>query len=109
MLRLEELNAIIEKDDFWNNNNNAQIIMKERSQIEESMNDCLSLERRLEDFVTLIELGIEESDDAVVSDGLLSLEVLLKESKVASLEVLLSGEADSNSTFLEIHPGAGGT
>ena len=109
MLRLEELNAIIEKDDFWNNNNNAQIIMRERSQIEESMNDCLSLERRLEDFITLIELGIEESDDGVVSDGLLSLEVLLKESKVASLEVLLSGEADSNSTFLEIHPGAGGT
>ena len=56
MLRLEELNAIIEKDDFWNNNNNAQIIMRERSQIEESMNDCLSLERRLEDFITLIEL-----------------------------------------------------
>ena len=54
MLRLEELNAIIEKDDFWNNNNNAQIIMRERSQIEESMNDCLSLERRLEDFITLI-------------------------------------------------------
>ena len=89
MLRLEELNAIIEKDDFWNNNNNAQIIMRERSQIEESINDCLSLERRLEDFITLIELGIEESDDTVVSDGLLSLEVLLKESKVASLEVLL--------------------
>lgn len=56
LLRLEELNAIIEKDDFWNNNNNAQIIMRERSQIEESMSDCLSLERRLEDFITLIEL-----------------------------------------------------
>ena len=83
--------------------------MKERSQIEESMNSCLSLERRLDDFVTLIGLGIEESDDEVVSDAFISLEGLLKESKVASLEVLLSGEADTNSTFLEIHPGAGGT
>ena len=83
--------------------------MKERSQIEESMNSCLSLERRLDDFVTLIGLGIEESDDEVVADAFISLESLLKDSKVASLEVLLSGEADTNSTFLEIHPGAGGT
>ena len=96
-------------DSFWNNNNKAQIIMKERSQIEDGMNKCLSLEGRLEDSITLIDLGNEESDDKVVLDGVLSLKELLAESKIASLEVLLSGEADSNSTYLEVHPGAGGT
>ena len=83
--------------------------MKERSQIEDALNNCLSLEGRLEEYITLIELGTEESDDEVISDGLSSLENLLRQSKIASLEVLLSGEADGNSTYLEIHPGAGGT
>ena len=83
--------------------------MKERSQIEDALNNCLSLEGRLEEYITLIELGTEESDDEVISDGLSSLENLLRQSKIASLEVLLSGEADRNSTYLEIHPGAGGT
>jgi peptide chain release factor 2 len=83
--------------------------MKERSQIEDALNNCLSLEGRLEEYITLIELGAEESDDEVISDGLSSLENLLRQSKIASLEVLLSGEADGNSTYLEIHPGAGGT
>ena len=83
--------------------------MKERSQIEDALNNCLSLEGRLEEYITLIELGMEESDDEVISDGLSSLENLLRQSKIASLEVLLSGEADGNSTYLEIHPGAGGT
>ena len=83
--------------------------MKERSQIEDALNNCLSLEGRLEEYITLIELGTEESDDEVILDGLSSLENLLRQSKIASLEVLLSGEADGNSTYLEIHPGAGGT
>lgn len=83
--------------------------MKEKSQIEGALNDCLSLEGRLEEYITLIELGIEESDDEVIFEGISSLENLLKQSKLASLEVLLSGEADNNSAYLEIHPGAGGT
>ena len=83
--------------------------MKEKSQIESALNDCLSLEGRLEEYITLIELGIEESDDEVIFEGISSLENLLKQSKLASLEVLLSGEADNNSAYLEIHPGAGGT
>ena len=83
--------------------------MKEKFQIESALNDCLSLEGRLEEYITLIELGIEESDDEVIFEGISSLENLLKQSKLASLEVLLSGEADNNSAYLEIHPGAGGT
>jgi len=106
---LDELNSVIERDGFWNDNDNAQIIMKERSQIEDSMKNCLSLESRMDDSIILVELGLEESDEDTVSDGVLSLEDLLTESKISSLEVMLSGEADDNSAYLEVHPGAGGT
>ena len=83
--------------------------MRERSQIEDSMKNCVSLERRRDDSIILIELGVEESDEGTISDGVLSLEDLLTESKISSLEVMLSGEADVNSAYLEVHPGAGGT
>ena len=83
--------------------------MKERSQIEDSMKNCVSLESRRDDSIILIELGVEESDEGTISDGVLSLEDLLTESKISSLEVMLSGEADVNSAYLEVHPGAGGT
>jgi peptide chain release factor 2 len=83
--------------------------MKERSQIEDSMKNCVSLESRRDDSIILIELGVEESDEGAISDGVLSLEDLLTESKISSLEVMLSGEADVNSAYLEVHPGAGGT
>ena len=106
---MDELNSVIERDGFWNDNDNAQIIMKERSQIEDSMKNCLSLESRMDDSIILVELGLEESDEDTVSDGVLSLEDLLTESKISSLEVMLSGEADDNSAYLEVHPGAGGT
>ena len=83
--------------------------MKERSQIEDSMKNCVSLESRRDDSIILIELGVEESDEGAISDGVLSLGDLLTESKISSLEVMLSGEADVNSAYLEVHPGAGGT
>ena len=83
--------------------------MRERSQIEDSMKNCVSLESRRDDSIILIELGVEESDEGTISDGVLSLEDLLTESKISSLEVMLSGEADVNSAYLEVHPGAGGT
>ena len=83
--------------------------MRERSQIEDSMKNCVSLESRRDDSIILIELGVEESDEGSISDGVLSLEDLLTESKISNLEVMLSGEADVNSAYLEVHPGAGGT
>ena len=53
--------------------------MKEKFQIESALNDCLSLEGRLEEYITLIELGIEESDEEVIFEGISSLENLLKQ------------------------------
>ena len=96
---------------FWSDNDNAQNIMKERSQIEDGYEKVRVPRRtfRRDDSIILIELGVEESDEGTISDGVLSLEDLLTESKISSLEVMLSGEADVNSAYLEVHPGAGGT
>ena len=69
----------------------------------------LKLEQELEDNITLIELGEMEEDTATVEEAEAALAVLAKKLKRLELESLLSGEADANDCYIEIHPGAGGT
>jgi peptide chain release factor 2 len=83
--------------------------MRQRQQLERSINVYKRLERELDDGVTLIELGEAEDDDASVAEGEAQLKKLDDEVQRRSVEALLSGEADANDTYLEVHAGAGGT
>src|SRR4029077_4391088 len=83
--------------------------MQERTSLEDSLSAIGRIEREVEDQVGLIELGEAENDASVVSDAEGALRRLKTEVARRELEALLSGEADSFDTFLEVHAGAGGT
>ena len=83
--------------------------MRQRQQLERAISGYRQLERDLDDAVTLIELGEGESDEASIKEGETGLNKLVDEVKRREVEALLSGEADGNDTYLEIHAGAGGT
>lgn len=68
-----------------------------------------ALERDLHDSLGLIELAEEEGDEATASEAEATLRDVAKKISKLELESLLSGEADANNCFIEIHPGAGGT
>ena len=57
----------------------------------------------------MIELGEEEKDQKAVADAEAALKKLKTEISRRELEALLSGEADANDCYLEVHAGAGGT
>ena len=83
--------------------------MRQRQQLEHSINTYKKLERELDDSVTLIELGEAEDDRATISEGEVQLKKLDEEAQRRSVEALLSGEADANDSYVEVHAGAGGT
>jgi peptide chain release factor 2 len=83
--------------------------MRERQGLERSIAAYEKLERELDDAVTLIELGEAEDDEASIREGEASLRKLAPEARRQEVEALLSGEADANDTYLEVHAGAGGT
>ncbi len=83
--------------------------MRERTMLEDQIGGIAKLERDLEDAKTLIELGDMENDTATVLEGEESIRAVQAEGARRQVETLLSGEADSNDSYLEIHPGAGGT
>jgi peptide chain release factor 2 len=63
----------------------------------------------LEEQLELIELGETEGDAGVVVEAEGKLEALRAVVAKRELESLLSGEADGNDCYLEVHAGAGGT
>ena len=108
-MRLAELNRQAEDPEFWNDAERAQKVMRERTALENQLNAISRIERELEDHVTLIELGEAEEDQGVIAEGEAALKKLKDEAARQELEALLSGEADANDTYLEVHAGAGGT
>jgi len=83
--------------------------MRERTKLEQSIEEVRAIEQELEDNITLIELGETEDDEGTLNEADAMLELLRTRSAKRELETLLSGEADSNDCFLEVHAGAGGT
>jgi peptide chain release factor 2 len=83
--------------------------MQERTALEDQLTGIARTEQELDDQLTMIELGEAEDDQKVVADAEAALRKLKADVARRELEALLSGEADSNDSFLEVHAGAGGT
>jgi len=69
----------------------------------------LALERGHKDNLELAQMGEEENDPSIVNEAEAELAKIAEKLRRLELESLLSGEADANDCFIEIHPGAGGT
>lgn len=83
--------------------------MRERTAIEDGLKVIDHITRELEDNLELLEMGEAEGDDDIVAEAEAALEVAHKTAAKAELQTLLSGEADANDAYLEVHAGAGGT
>ena len=83
--------------------------MRERDALDDRLNALGRIQRELDDQLTMIELGESEKDDKTIADAEAALKKLKTDVARRELEALLSGEADANDAFLEVHAGAGGT
>jgi peptide chain release factor 2 len=83
--------------------------MQERTALEDQLSAIGRIEQELDDQLTMIELGEAEKDQKAITDAEEALKKLPAEVSRRELEALLSGEADSNDSYLEVHAGAGGT
>ncbi len=83
--------------------------MRERTRLEGGIGTIDKLERDLADSVELIEMAEAEGDDGVIAEAEATLLALHRKAGEAEFQTLLSGEADANDCFLEVHAGAGGT
>lgn len=83
--------------------------MRERNELDEQSAAIRRMESELDDGAGFIELGEAEGDAATVTEGEEMIRRVQAEAARRQVETLLSGEADGNDTYLEVHSGAGGT
>ena len=83
--------------------------MRERTRLENGIGAYSDVEGALNDNIELIELAEAEGEADVAAEAEKALSELRDRSAKMELEGLLSGEADSNDCYLEVHAGAGGT
>ena len=103
------MNAKAEDPAIWNKPQDAQKLMRERQRLDAAIAGVRTIENELTDAIGLIELAEAEGDAAMVADAEKSIAALHARAEALRLESMLSGEADGNDTYLEVHAGAGGT
>jgi peptide chain release factor 2 len=83
--------------------------MRERTRLDDAIGGWRSIKRDLSDAIELYEMAEMDSDEDLMKEVETSLNSLAKKAKSKEIAALLSGEADSNDCYIEIHAGAGGT
>ncbi|WP_295494672.1 peptide chain release factor 2 [Sphingorhabdus sp. EL138] len=107
--RLDELNAKVEDPTLWDNPKAAEEVMRERRRLDAAIATVREIDADKTGTVELIELAEMEGDSELGDEGAAALKTLADKADRDKVSALLSGEADGNDTFIEIHAGAGGT
>ena len=108
-MQLASLESVISDGNFWNDQASAQETMREKNRLERQLAVIDALQLQMDDAIELLELGTAEGDEEIIDDAEASLTKLVAIAEKRQLESLLSGEADANDCFIEVHAGAGGT
>ena len=103
------MNQQAEDTNLWNDPQRASRVMQERNALDDQLNALSRIDQELEDQLMLIELGETENDQNTIAEAEIALRKLKVDVARRELEALLSGEADANDAYLEVHAGAGGT
>jgi peptide chain release factor 2 len=101
------LNQLIkqsENTDFWQNPTNAQLTMKQISDLRSEIDAIIGFKKRVEDALDLAKL----EDDSIRVDLEKEWTVIEKEIDLLELSTLLSGQYDKGNAILSIHSGMGG-
>ena len=105
--KLLELESLSTEPDFWNNQEKAQVVLRERNAIQQDVDLARKLEEtedEIEVHQELIKEGEPLEDD--LEELLVSFYDLIDQTE---LRMMLSEKYDKNPGILTIQPGAGGT
>lgn len=106
-MRLSELESLTSDSNLWNDGQKAQKLLREKTNLEAALSSYEQMKDRLYDNLEMA--GLYDNDEEMQQQIYVELEALKKEAERQKLEALLSGEADHNDAYLEIHAGSGGT
>ena len=108
-LRIEEIEGIMEEPNFWDSTEKSQAYMKELKNLKDIVEHYQNLKQAYEDIQTLLEMGYEEEDPAIIDEIDEELKIFIQDLEELRLSTLLSETYDKDNAILTLHAGAGGT
>ena len=103
------MNQKAENPKLWDHPAKAKKLLRDRTRLDEAITSCRAIQSDLDDTVELLEMALAEGDQELIAEAEEALGKIEANAKESELSSLLSGEADANNAYIEIHPGAGGT
>jgi len=99
----------LEEPDSWKNQEKAQALGKERSQLEEVVDKMDALQVYLRETEELYELAASENDTDTLGEVTRDAEKLTKKIEELEFRRMFSGEMDASNAYMDIQSGSGGT
>ncbi len=107
--RIEELDAISQSPNFWDDSDEAQKIMQERGQLVEFVDEFDEQMEALEEAEVFVELAAEADDDDVLIDAKALLDGVRPVIQKLELRRMFGGDHDDHNAIVSVNAGAGGT
>lgn len=106
--RLLELESLMQGRDFWSDNEAAQKITQEHSQLKAFVDFWTNLEKQTAETLSLVKSNTDDSEDTVkyLEEQVAGLEKKYSKNRFVAL---LSKKYDDHNAIFSIHAGAGGT
>ena len=107
--RVEELNQITSRPDFWSDGDKAQIILKEQAGLKEILESWERYRSELDEARFFLDLARDEKSDEALSEAAAKISRVAQGMAELELSQILGGPDDRRNAIVSLHPGAGGT
>ncbi|MCX8109703.1 MAG: peptide chain release factor 2 [Syntrophorhabdaceae bacterium] len=107
--KIESLDKEIAKETLWEDQEKAQSILRQRSRLNEELEEWKKREKDLEEIEILWEITRSTEDPEDIKELTKRIETLDRLIDSYEIERMLSGENDSENAIVYINSGAGGT
>lgn len=107
--RLEEVSRELENPTIWNDPTRAQVLGKERVELERVVHQLIELRQTLHNLTELFELASLEKDEGLLHELTTEMRAVVKQVEAFEFRRMFSGKMDANHAYIDIQSGSGGT
>ncbi|MDA9131562.1 peptide chain release factor 2 [Gammaproteobacteria bacterium] len=106
---LKAINSQLAEEATWSNLELSQSLNKEKTELEKFLTNFLSVDMAVNDNLELLDMAIEESDEASINQMLEETNSLMSSVEDLEFNRMFSNKMDPSSAFIDIQSGSGGT
>lgn len=99
----------LENPAIWTDQDKAQKLGRERTQLEEIVLGSAALQQQLQDASAMLDLVVEEQDSDALAQLIKEVDALTHQVETREFARMFSGKMDANNAYLDIQAGSGGT